>query len=396
MRLGCEVHRPTVLSRTAVPRRAVRNALSLVLAVLMTAFLQLAHAHGQAMRTYVSGTGKGGNPCTLANPCRTPQTALGLTGPGSEIQSLNSADYGYVTINQAVTLLGAHGATGVLAANVSGVTITTGANDIVILKGLEIDGGGSGANGIQFNSGAALNVQDSVIRGFATGISSQPKAASSLSVSGTILSNNTTGLLFQTSTASTGILTDAHLVNNASGAVVQGASGASVAALTVQNGVVANNATVGHSIVNVSGTTVANNGTGVQAQRSNATLQLAGLYGDRKWLWLDRVQWWASGLAQGTNNSIGGNIAANSAPPPSPSSSPSPSQFYTAKNIVTDFGARCDGSSDNSAAFAAFNTWAVVQTLPIVLTIPNGATCTFTGYYSPAAVYFSRESKNLR
>jgi hypothetical protein len=138
----------------------------------------------------------------------------------------------------------------------------------VTLKGLEIDGGGSGANGIQFNSGAALNVQDSVIRGFATGISFQPQAASSFSISGTILYNNTTGVLFQTSTASTGVLSDAHLVNNASGAVVQGASSTSVVSLTVQNGVVANNGTVGllSTVVNVSGSTIANNGTGVQAQ----------------------------------------------------------------------------------------------------------------------------------
>ncbi len=172
----------------------------------------------------------------LTSPCRTLQAALQLTRPGGEVRSLYSADHGYVTINQAVTVLGAHGATGVLATNVSGVTINAGANDVVTLKGLEIDGGGSGVNGIKFNSGAALNVQDSVIRGFATGISFQPKATSSFSVSGTILSNNTTGILFQTSTASTGVLSDAQLINNGSGAVVQGASSASVASLTVQNG----------------------------------------------------------------------------------------------------------------------------------------------------------------
>jgi hypothetical protein len=81
-----------------------------------------------------------------------------LTRPGGEIQSLDSADYGYVTINQAVTLLGAHGATGGPASNVSGVTTNAGANDVVTPKGLEIDGSGSEANGFQFTSGAALNV----------------------------------------------------------------------------------------------------------------------------------------------------------------------------------------------------------------------------------------------
>src|SRR5207249_2504842 len=166
-----EIRPRTVLSRTAVPHRAVSNTFSVILAVLMTAFLQLAPAHGQAMRTYVSGTGKDSNPCTVANPCRTLQAALGLTRGGGEIQSLDSADYGYVTITQGITITGARGATGVLAANLSGVTVNAGPNDIVTLKGLEIDGAGSGTNGIQFNSGAALNLQDSVIRGFGTGIS---------------------------------------------------------------------------------------------------------------------------------------------------------------------------------------------------------------------------------
>src|SRR5258708_25134143 len=168
MRLESEVPR-TVVSLTAV-RARVRNALSFIPIILVAGILQLEPAYGQAMRTYVSGTGKDGTACTLANPCRTLQAALKLTNPGGEIQSLDSADYGYVTINQAVTLLGAHGATGVLAANVSGVTINAGANDVVTLKGLEIDGSGSGVNGIQFNSGAALNVLDSVIRGFSAGI----------------------------------------------------------------------------------------------------------------------------------------------------------------------------------------------------------------------------------
>src|SRR5215472_5259278 len=314
MRSESEVHSHAAFSLAAERTRAVRNPFLLIPAIVVVAILQLAPAYGQAMRTYVSGTGKDGAPCTLANPCRTLQTALGLTRPGGEIRSLDSADYGYVTINQAVTLLGAHGATGVLAANVSGVTINAGANDVVTLQGLEIDGGGSGVNGIQFNSGAALNVQDSVIRGFATGISFQPNAASSFSVSGTILSNNTTGILFQTSTASTGVLSDAHLVNNASGAVVQGTSGAGVVSLTVKNGTVANNGTVGllsngYSTLNVSGATIANNGTGVQAQGSNALLQLAGstVTGNGSgWIATSGGQVYSPG----GSNSIGGNVAA--------------------------------------------------------------------------------------
>lgn len=48
-----------------------------------------------------------------------------------------------------------------------------------------------------------------------------------------------------------------------------------------------------------------------------------------------------------------------------------------AKNIVTDFGATCNGVADDASAFAAFNAWAQGQTLQIILTIPSGSTCLF-------------------
>jgi hypothetical protein len=336
MRLESEIKGRTVFRPAAVPRGALDA--SLFVAAILATNLQLAPAYGQAMRTYVSGSGNDSSPCTSAQPCRSLKAALTLTGPGGEIQSLDSADYGYVTINQAVTILGARGVTGVvasnvsgmmvngssnnvtLAANLSGITINAGANDMVTLKGLEIDGAGLGANGIQFNSGAALNVQDTVIRGFAIGISFRPNAVSSFSVSGTILSNNTTGLLFQPTIASTGLLTDTHLVNNASGAVVQGASSASLATLMVQNGDAVNNGTVGllsngYSVVNVSGTTIANNGTGLQAQGTGAVLQLANstVTGNGSgWLATNGGQVHSNG-----SSSIGGNTAGNSAPPSS-------------------------------------------------------------------------------
>src|SRR5262249_52530082 len=85
-----------------------------------------------------------------------------------------------------------------------------------------------------------------------------------------------------------------------------------------------------------------------------------------------------------TSNSISGNASGNTAPPsltpapaPAPTPTPPPSPTYVARNIVSDFGATCNGSTDDSAAFAAFNAWATTQALQVQLTIPFGATCTF-------------------
>jgi hypothetical protein len=161
----------------------------LLLAMTIAPWLHALPAQAQAMRTFVSGLGQDSNPCTATAPCQTLQAALAKTLAEGQISALDSANYGYV--NKAVSIISARRATGVLAtSSVAGITITAGANDIINLQGLDIDGAGSGADGIQFNSGASLNVQNSVIRGFSNGINFQPNGSTALSVGTT-----TSGLL---------------------------------------------------------------------------------------------------------------------------------------------------------------------------------------------------------
>src|SRR5262249_40420662 len=154
----------------------------LILAMAIASWLGATSALAQATRTYVSGQGNDGWSCTASQPCRTLQRAIALTMPGGQIYALDSSNYGYVTINQAVSITNERAAGVLASSSVTGVTITAGAADTVTLRGLDIDGAGSGTSGIQFNSGAALSVQNAVIRGFATGISFQPSASSTLTV----------------------------------------------------------------------------------------------------------------------------------------------------------------------------------------------------------------------
>src|SRR5262249_37563656 len=63
-----------------------------------------------------------------------------------------------------------------------------------------------------------------------------------------------------------------------------------------------------------------------------------------------------------------------SLPPPQPPA-PAPAPTFIAKNIVTDFRAKCDGVANDSPAFMSFNSWARRQTSPITLTIPAGSVC---------------------
>ena len=286
-------------------------------------------------RTYVSGLGNNSNPCTAALPCQTLQAALAKTTPGGQIYALDSANYGYVTINQAVSIISGRGTTGILAAitSVSGVTINAGANDIINLQGLDIDGAGSGSNGILFNSGSSVNIQNSVIRGFTSGINFKPTASSAITVSNTLISNNSTGFIFQNSAISTGVLNDIQLVNNGSGIVAAGSSSTAPATLTIQSSMVANNSAVGilassFSNVTVSNTTLANNGVAVEAESAGALIQVSG-----STLTGNSTGWMALGGGQVTssgNNSSGGNASGNTVSPPTvPPPPPVASNFLT-------------------------------------------------------------------
>jgi hypothetical protein len=237
----------------------------------------------------------------------------------------------------------AHGATGVLAANVSGITINAGANDVVSLRGLEIDGGGSGANGILFTAGAALNIEGTVIRGFATGIGFQPANPSTLSVASTTVLNNTTGVAIQGSAATNSILNDVQLVDNATGLSVAGGSSTRPAIANVQNTLVANNSTDGvlsggYSSVFVNNSTIANNGVGPQAQSTGALLQVSGstVAGNGTgWAVANGGQ-----VISSRTSAIGGNAAGNSASPTSPT--PPPSNY-----LVDNSGAPLVDTSGN-------------------------------------------------
>lgn len=148
-------------------------------------------AHAAVQRTFVSGNGLDTNPCTVAAPCRTFAGALVNTLPGGEIYVLDTAGYGSVTITQAVSIVNQ---TSTAAATSSGggfaITITAGSTDKVVLRGLTIVGGNSGSNGVVFNKGASLSVEDCSISDFTqAGIQFQPTVASQLYVSNTRVAN---------------------------------------------------------------------------------------------------------------------------------------------------------------------------------------------------------------
>jgi hypothetical protein len=143
------------------------NAAKLLAVVVLGAGMM----YGQASRTWVSGVGDDANPCSRTAPCKTFAGAISKTAAGGEIDALDPGGFGALTITKAITLDGGGGqVASVLVSGTNGIVVQAGANDVVILRNLRINGiagsGAGGLNGVRFLSGRDLNIENCFIFGF--------------------------------------------------------------------------------------------------------------------------------------------------------------------------------------------------------------------------------------
>lgn len=140
-----------------------------MLKVLSVVLLWAGLAGAQASRTWVSGVGDDANPCSRTAPCKTFAGAISKTAAGGEIDALDPAGYGAVTITKAITIDGGGGqVASVLVSGTNGIVVQAGPSDNVILRNLRINGIGTGINGIRFLAGKSLSVENCDIFGFTT------------------------------------------------------------------------------------------------------------------------------------------------------------------------------------------------------------------------------------
>src|SRR5437868_10954596 len=109
-------------------------------------------AHAQATRTWVSGVGNDANPCSRTAPCKTFAGAISKTAAGGEINVLDPGGFGAVTITKTISIVNDGAIAGVLVSGTNAIIVSGGVNDVVTLRGLDIDGLGTGINGIRFLS----------------------------------------------------------------------------------------------------------------------------------------------------------------------------------------------------------------------------------------------------
>ena len=171
--------------------RSIFIAAALALAVTLPAV----SAQAQAPRTFVSAAGSDSNPCSFAAPCRHFQAAVNATSGGGEVDALDPAGYGPIIISQAITIEGQGWSYIAPPADGNAILINAVSGKVTI-RGVSLNGVGmANAIGILFNSGASLNVQNSVIENFSRyGILFQPNGSSKISVSNTQVSDNNYGI----------------------------------------------------------------------------------------------------------------------------------------------------------------------------------------------------------
>jgi hypothetical protein len=186
-------------------------------------------AHAQT-QSWVSGVGDDANACTRTAPCLTFAGALSKTAAGGEIDCLDPASFGVVTITKAITLdcSGAFGLVQVSGTN--GINVAAGPSDKVILRGLSF---GGGVNGIDFTSGAQLSVERCLIRGFSqNGIQINLGAGGAVYVTNTYITEVSNGIVAQTSAGALTVTLNQTTIVNAATNGFQAAGGTIDATIT--------------------------------------------------------------------------------------------------------------------------------------------------------------------
>lgn len=209
-----------------------------------------------APQAFVSSGGNDANSCARSQPCRTFAVATAAVDAGGEIIVLDSGSYGAVTITKALSIIAPDGIyAGITAVNA--IVVAAGANDTVVLRGLTLSGPNFGVN---FDSGAALHIENCVINNFSRGVLFD--APGKLFVSDTIVQKNFVGIQIASANGIQASIERVRAINNTSLGVYVG--GNSPIRLSVADSVLSGNTFDGLLMASgkatVTRTTAANNG----------------------------------------------------------------------------------------------------------------------------------------
>ena len=237
----------------------MRRTYTRLCALFLFCFAAGITADAQATRTWVSGVGDDVNPCSRTAPCKTFAGAISKTATNGEINCLDPAGFGAVTITKSITIDCTGVTGGVLASLVNGFIINIppskgpggDTRKSVTLRGLNINGGGNGQNGVRVVAATDVYIEKVVIEGFAQN-----------------------GITVDAASAVNLVVRDSSVRNNLNAGLITTLPGP--AKITVVDSLFAGNATGVHAgagtTVRLAGNTIVHNGTGVLAVGSGKIL----------------------------------------------------------------------------------------------------------------------------
>lgn len=172
------------------------------ISIVLCAMLSGGAANAQASRTWVSGVGDDANPCSRTAPCKTFAGAISKTAVLGEINCLDPAGFGAVTITKSITIDCHEVFASILNAGTNGVIVNfdsfTDARKTVRLRNLNFNGFDTGLNGIRIlgaagAAGSEVFIEDCLIDGnfggTARGVSDERTGGGELSISNTTVRN---------------------------------------------------------------------------------------------------------------------------------------------------------------------------------------------------------------
>ena len=233
--------------------RKFRFALN-ILAITVFSLAISSVAQAQATRTWVSGVGDDANPCSRTAPCKTFAGAISKTATLGEINVLDPGGFGAVTITKSMTISSEGFEAGVLVSGTNGIVVSAPAGSVVKLRGLDINGLNTSPNGIVFNSGGQLTVDNCQIYEF-TG-------------NGISVTSSTGGNLYVKDTRITQVAGDAIHLQTSAGFIVANIDNVRIEANG--NGVVGTNNTFG----NISRSSIFQNTTNGLSASSGSTINV--------------------------------------------------------------------------------------------------------------------------
>jgi hypothetical protein len=309
--------------------RKIARVLPFIGTVIGLMFIYAAPAQAQATRTWVSGVGDDVNPCSRTAPCKTFAGAISKTAVNGEINCLDPAGFGAVTLTKSITIdcKLTHG--GVLSAGVTGVlilfdnfTAVGETRKTVRLRGLAIEGADTGTSGVRITGGVASagsevfiedTVIDGIFGGIGRGVSDERTGGGKLFISNTVVRNTAnTGISIVGGTGRIDASINNVRVQNASFGVAAGNNSrvmirGSVLSGNTQAGVEAEGPT-GAVEVNLSDSVSSNNAIGVQNGGGTVTIRMSN----------SDISFNTTGLSGATfthgNNRVTGNGSVGTAP----------------------------------------------------------------------------------